>query len=239
VRQAEMSVKEKEEWNTGEGIRKWQRCFDCGQFFHGAVQLALGWACWKTYLGRPENDEIRCDALMVLAPALATQKSNSPEARMVNEAAVDTYQRVCPWDECRILMTRGNLVHCYKAIGQHDEAIKLERAIYAAFKSMSDSRGDAASASLQITAALSLAHSLGEQGEYAEAVSLLRKSLRLARTGGIFYWSCIRVPEIKRRSRRVPHIHLTSALLFLTSKCGSRFGPFGPAAAPVNAFQAQ
>ena len=58
-------------------------------------------------------------------------------------------------------------------------------------------------------------------------------------TGGIFYWSCIRVPEIKRRSRRVPHIHLTSALLFLTSKWGSRFGPFGPAAAPVNAFQAQ
>jgi len=48
VRQAEMSVKEKEEWNTGEGMRKWTTCFDCGQDFHGAVKVAVGWACWKT-----------------------------------------------------------------------------------------------------------------------------------------------------------------------------------------------
>merc|ERR1719174_2540243 len=29
VRQGEMSVKEKEELNTGEGMQKWDRCFDC------------------------------------------------------------------------------------------------------------------------------------------------------------------------------------------------------------------
>ena len=55
VRQAEMAVKEKEEWNTGEGIVKWQACFDCGQDFHGPVKLALGWAAWKMYLSRPES----------------------------------------------------------------------------------------------------------------------------------------------------------------------------------------
>ena len=52
VRQAEVEVKRREEWNDGEGFAKWQRCFDCGQSFHGAVEVALGWACWKTYLTR-------------------------------------------------------------------------------------------------------------------------------------------------------------------------------------------
>ena len=46
VRQADMSVKEYEDQGTGEGFLKWQKCFDCGQDFHGPVQLALGWACW-------------------------------------------------------------------------------------------------------------------------------------------------------------------------------------------------
>ena len=42
VRQAEMEVKQKEEWNTGVGMMKWQ---DCGQQFYGPVAVALGWAC--------------------------------------------------------------------------------------------------------------------------------------------------------------------------------------------------
>ena len=54
VRQGGVSVKEKEEDGTGEGMQKWQRCFDCGQNFHGAVLLALGWASWKTYFRRAD-----------------------------------------------------------------------------------------------------------------------------------------------------------------------------------------
>ena len=38
VRQAEMSVKEYEEWGTGKDFMKWQKCFDCDQLFHGAVR---------------------------------------------------------------------------------------------------------------------------------------------------------------------------------------------------------
>ena len=49
VWQGEMAMTEEEECGTGEGLLKWQKCFDCGQDFHGHVFLALGWACWKAY----------------------------------------------------------------------------------------------------------------------------------------------------------------------------------------------
>ena len=36
--------------------RRWDTCSLCEQKYHGVVRCALGWACWKTYLGRPENE---------------------------------------------------------------------------------------------------------------------------------------------------------------------------------------
>ncbi len=56
-------LKEWEDQGTGEGIEKYRTCFDCGQVFHVAVQLALGWACWKSYLGRSESDGHRRNAM--------------------------------------------------------------------------------------------------------------------------------------------------------------------------------
>ena len=34
--------------------------------YHGVVAWALGWACWKTYVGRPEADDLRCMAMTSL-----------------------------------------------------------------------------------------------------------------------------------------------------------------------------
>ena len=59
VRQAEVATEQWEEYDTGEGVGKWVRCYDCGQDFHGAVDVALGWAFWKTYVRRadiPQTD---------------------------------------------------------------------------------------------------------------------------------------------------------------------------------------
>ena len=36
------------------------------QKYHGDVNCALGWACWKTYLGRPETDWTRSAAMTQL-----------------------------------------------------------------------------------------------------------------------------------------------------------------------------
>ena len=36
---------------------RWVECSLCEQRYHGVVSCALGWACWKAYVGRPETDQ--------------------------------------------------------------------------------------------------------------------------------------------------------------------------------------
>ena len=61
--QAKILVAEAEENNLGSKAKgewaRWDTCSLCKQQCHGCrVVHALGWACWKTYLGRPEADRI-------------------------------------------------------------------------------------------------------------------------------------------------------------------------------------
>jgi len=141
VRQAEMSVKEKEEENTGVGFDKWAGCYDCGQRFHGAVQLALARAAWKTYVGRPESDNIRCFALellgcsirqsgQVLGTAEALHLEKGTEALPVLEAALALRRRYyCHAEDC-ILGAQNGLANCFDCLERHDEALVLRREIY-------------------------------------------------------------------------------------------------------------
>merc|ERR1711938_441606 len=55
ARQAQVAV----ERRSGPRFLRWYTCGLCEQKYHGDVACALGWACWKTYLGRPEVDELR------------------------------------------------------------------------------------------------------------------------------------------------------------------------------------
>ena len=71
VRQAEILVAEAEENNLGDEAfdakwARWTKCGLCEQNHYGYVACGLGWACWKTYCGRPETDETRMDAMTVL-----------------------------------------------------------------------------------------------------------------------------------------------------------------------------
>ena len=64
VEQAKILCAEAEENNLGnevenERFERWHTCSLCERRYHGVVQCALGWACWKTYVGRPETDETR------------------------------------------------------------------------------------------------------------------------------------------------------------------------------------
>ena len=59
--QAKILVAEAEENNLGnkafnERWKRWHTCSLCEQEYHGVVRCALGWACWKTYVGRPETN---------------------------------------------------------------------------------------------------------------------------------------------------------------------------------------
>ena len=49
---------------------RWYTCSLCRHQYHGVVACALGWACWKTYLGRPEGDQPRRLALNQLGNGL-------------------------------------------------------------------------------------------------------------------------------------------------------------------------
>ena len=64
ARQAKILVAEAEENNLGlkalDGRwARWYSCSLCEQDYHGVVACALGWAAWKTYVGRPEADRVR------------------------------------------------------------------------------------------------------------------------------------------------------------------------------------
>ena len=49
---------------------RWHTCGLCEQTYHGVVRCALGWACWKTYVGRPETDAARQMAMTQLSNGL-------------------------------------------------------------------------------------------------------------------------------------------------------------------------
>ncbi len=75
IRQAQVSVDEANEYNL-DGKRwmskweRWYKCSQCGQEHRHHLAWALGWACWKTYVSRPESDKCRLNAIQNLGQAL-------------------------------------------------------------------------------------------------------------------------------------------------------------------------
>ena len=66
---------------------RWDYCGLCEQRYHGVVACALGWACWKTYVGRPEADFARCAAMNSLGDGL-TDAEHYEDSVTVREAQV-------------------------------------------------------------------------------------------------------------------------------------------------------
>ena len=93
------------------------------------MQLALGWAAWKTYLGRPETDGNRFCSMELLGNAL--RPSRPEEALPVLEASLALYRRYWSHDERGILIAQNAVANCLYELGREDEALDLEREIYA------------------------------------------------------------------------------------------------------------
>ena len=91
--QAKILVAEAEENNLdykvlNERWHRWHRCSLCEQEYHGVVACALGWACWKTYVGRPETDHRNSDAVRNEAAWERFRSAEtSPRGRVVREEA--------------------------------------------------------------------------------------------------------------------------------------------------------
>ena len=116
ARQAQVAV----ERDAQIGWPRWITCRQCEQKYHGVVACALGWACWKTYVGRPETDEIRGCAMNVLGRGLH-EAEHDEDALSVQEALLFMLRRLGVPEET-ILATQSNLATTYSSLGRKEEA---------------------------------------------------------------------------------------------------------------------
>mmetsp|Transcript_27227 Transcript_27227/g.82078 ORF Transcript_27227/g.82078 Transcript_27227/m.82078 type:complete len:296 (+) Transcript_27227:2-889(+) len=174
VRQAEMAVKQLEEWNTGVGFEKWQKCFDCGQFFHGAVDLALAWASWNTYVGRPEPDAFRTMAMGALGNTLRSH--DAEQALPILEASLSVRQRLFQRNTQGILIALSNLAGCFGDLGRHEESLGLLRQTHVRRTEIFGSSDPGTLIDAHMLAKVML-----KLGRYAEAKTFLTEQAGVAR----------------------------------------------------------
>jgi hypothetical protein len=77
---------------------RWHTCSLCEQHYHGVVKGALGWACWKTYVGRPETDPARGFAMTQLGNGLQST-GQMEDAMNVYETQLTLMQRASAPEE--------------------------------------------------------------------------------------------------------------------------------------------
>ena len=153
---------------------RWHTCRQCEQKYHGVVACALGWACWKTYVGRPETDWARILAMSVLGNGLFSA-NHDEDALSVQEAELAMKLRLGV-SEASLLTAKANLANTYQLLGRREEASKMDRDIYCGRAKLN---GEEHEETLQ--AASNYTNSLVNLKRFEEAKSVLRKTLPVAR----------------------------------------------------------
>jgi tetratricopeptide (TPR) repeat protein len=153
---------------------RWSTCGLCEQKYHGVVACALGWACWKTYVGRPETDWARSSAMMRLGNSL-TDARHHEDAASVYEARLSLMRRVGAREE-NMAIVKSNLAGTYQRLGRLDEASKLLRDVYSEHLRL---WGEEHRHTLR--EANNYASCLCDQGRFEEAKALLRETVPRAR----------------------------------------------------------
>ena len=170
ARQAQVAL----ERGGGLGFDRWHTCGLCEQAYHGLVACALGWACWKTYLGRPETDWQRRLAMGQLGNGLSAAKRHE-EALLVREAELSIERRLCT-SENDYLIVQSNLATTYDDLGRSEAALRLRREVYSGILKLYGKEHRET-----LVAAFNYAISLQDLERFKEARSLLRKVISVAR----------------------------------------------------------
>ena len=76
---------------------------------------------WKTYLGRPETDQIQGMAMSVLGNGLY-HAGHDEDALSVWEAELAMRRRLGVYSEHNLLIIQGNLANSYRQLGRLEEA---------------------------------------------------------------------------------------------------------------------
>jgi len=175
--QAKILCAEAEENNLELKARKawerWHTCSLCEQKHHGVVRCALGWACWKTYVGRPERDSFRRDAMTLLGNGLNAADEHEA-ALSVRETELSTLQRRDA-PEKSLLGVKNNLSNTYAALGRHEQSLCLQQDVYSGcIMFFGEEYRDT------LVAALNYASSLLDLQRSEEARALMRKTIPVA-----------------------------------------------------------
>ena len=165
--QAKILVARNDRW------ARWHTCGLCKQQYHGDVACALGWACWKTYLGRPEVDELRRFSMNQLGIGLGLVGRHE-DALAVREAALSMERRLGDSEE-NLLAAQGNLADTYRSLGREEEAANMLRDVYSGRLRLHGEEHEQT-----INAALNYGFSIGTLGRFEEAKELSSKTLPVA-----------------------------------------------------------
>ena len=153
---------------------RWEKCGLCEQKYHSVVKCALGWACWKTYLGRPEADWARRMAMSVLGNGLDAAE-RFEDALVVQEAELAMVRRLDD-SEGAILVVQNNLAGTYQMLGRHEEAMCARKDVYSGRLKLNGEEHP-----MTLIAAEGYANSLVDLGRFQEARSLMRRTMPVAR----------------------------------------------------------
>ena len=177
--QAKILVAEGEENNLGAKalekiFARWNTCGLCKQQHHGVVFCALGWACWKTYVGRPEKALARRGAMTQLGGGLYDANLYE-DALSVMEAELSMRRRLGEPEEIT-LKSQSNLAATYANLGRLEPALRLRRETYLGLSRLFGEESEDT-----LTGAVNYSLSLTDLRRFEEAKSLLRKSIPVAR----------------------------------------------------------
>ena len=179
--QAKILVAEAEENNLGdkawdERWKRWHTCSLCEQEYHGVVRCALGWACWKTYVGRPEkeSDWSRRLAITQLGNGLYHGR-HYEDAVSVKEVELAMERRLGA-GEGDLLAMQGNLAVTYQRVGRFEDSLSIWRDTYTRRLKLSGKEHIAT-----LRAAFNYANFLNDLQRYAESKSVLCKVIPVAK----------------------------------------------------------
>ena len=173
---------------------RWYTCSLCEQQYHGVVMCALGWACWKTYLGRPETDWARRLAMSVIGLGLDAA-GHHEDALSVQEAELAMKRRLGA-SEDSILAVQANLANTYQELGRPEEALLMRREVYSERLKLDGGEDEST-----LLAANNYAWNLEDLNRHKEAKALAHKSIPVARRIlGASHLTTIRLRWIYARS---------------------------------------
>ncbi len=153
---------------------RWHKCSLCEQGYHGVVYCALGWACWKTYVSRPETHQVRCNAISMLGSGLGIA-GHHEDALTVQEAELSMRQRLGD-SERNMLVVQSNLANTYRSLGREEEAANMLRDVYSGRLELLGNEHPQT-----LGGATNYAISLVNLGRSEEAKSLLSKTIPATR----------------------------------------------------------